>query len=73
MNSEWVDVRTCTWLHEALVLKSVLEASGIEVLIPDEHTLGVQPGFAPAFGGVRVLVRPDALTAAQEVLRSSRR
>ena len=46
-------------------MKSVLEAEGIEVMLPDEHTLGVQP-VATAIGGARVLVHGrDALRAAE--------
>lgn len=71
MDLDWVEVRSCTWLHEAEFLKSVLEAAGIEALIPNEHTLGIQPLYAPALGGIRVLVRPDDLERAGELLDSS--
>ncbi|HXW03796.1 MAG TPA: DUF2007 domain-containing protein [Vicinamibacterales bacterium] len=68
VESGWREVRSCNWLHEALFLKSVLEAEGIDVLIPDEHTLGVQPLYAPALGGVRVLVPAADHARAAEVL-----
>ena len=57
MNDEWAVVRNCFWLEEALVVKSVLEADGVEVLIPDEHTIGAQPLYTNALGGARVMVR----------------
>ena len=70
MDTQWVELRTCSWLHEAHFIRSVLEGHGIEVFMPDEHTLGVHPGLGPALGGVRVLVRPEDLEAAREVLES---
>ena len=68
--SDWVEVASCTWLHEAAFLQSVLEAAGIDATIPNEHTLGVQPLYAPLLGGVRVLVRRENLERAREVLAS---
>jgi hypothetical protein len=64
----WVEVRNCNWLHEAQLIKSVLESAGIEAMIPDEHTLGVQPLYGAAFGGVRVMVRAGDLSRAIECL-----
>jgi hypothetical protein len=68
---EWIDLRTCAFLHEADFFKSLLEAEGIEVFLPDEYTLGVDPGLAPGFGGVRILVRREDLARAREVLESA--
>jgi hypothetical protein len=68
MDTEWVEVRNCMWLHEAAFFKSVLDAAGIEALIPDEHTLSVQPLYANALGGVKVLVRSSDLERAGELL-----
>jgi hypothetical protein len=65
---EWVEVRNCSWLHEAQFVKSLLEAAGIDATIPDEYTLAVQPLYSPALGGVRVLVRADELDRAVEFL-----
>jgi ribosomal-protein-alanine N-acetyltransferase len=70
MDENWVEVRNCNWLHQAYFVKSVLEGDGIEVLIPDEHLLGVQPLYANAVGGARVLVRAADLERAAEILRS---
>ena len=69
-NVEWVVVATHTWLHEALFLKSVLESAGIEVMIPNEYTLGVQPLYSNLLGGAQVLVRAEDKARAEELLRS---
>lgn len=60
---------SCAWLHEAQFFKSILEADGIDVFLPDEHTLGVDPGLSPALGGVRMLVRPDDAARAREIIQ----
>ena len=57
MQNDWVEVRSCAWLHEAAFFKSVLDAAGIEAVIPNEQTLGVQPLYGLLLGGVTVLVR----------------
>ena len=71
MQSEWIELRTCRWVHEAQFLKSVLESAGIDAMVPDEHTLGAQPFYAPMLGWVRVLVRAGDLERAREILDST--
>jgi hypothetical protein len=65
---DWVKVKSCAWIHEAHFLVSVLEGEGLEAFIPDAYTLGVDPGLAPAFGGVRILVHRSDLQRATEAL-----
>ena len=67
---EWVVAAAPTWLHEALFLKSVLESAGIEVMIPNEYTLGVQPLYSNLLGGAQVLVPAGDKARAEELLRS---
>ena len=69
--TQWTELRTCAFLHEAEFFKSLLEAEGIEVFLPDEYTLGVDPGLAPGFGGVHLLVRAEDVSRAREVLESA--
>jgi hypothetical protein len=66
----WVEAASCTWLHQAVFLRSVLEAAGITATIPNEQTLGVQPLYGHLLGGVRVLVQSSDLDRAREVLAS---
>jgi hypothetical protein len=70
MSDEWVEVRSCMWLHEAEFFRSILESAGIQSQIPNEYMLGVQPAGAIFLGGVRVLVRPEDGDRAREVLDS---
>lgn len=68
---EWTEVLSCNFPHEAQFFKSVLETAGIDVFLPDEYTLGVDPGLAPGFGGVRVLVHADDLAEARRIIESA--
>ncbi len=70
MSHEWVEVRTCMWLHEAEFFRSVLNSAGIQSEIPNEYLLGVQPAGANFLGGVRILVRPEDADRARELLDS---
>jgi hypothetical protein len=69
VSDEWEQVANVNWLHEAHFLKSVLESEDIEVQLPDEHTVGIQPGVATALGGIRILVRANELEHAKQVLK----
>ena len=68
--SEWVEIRRCTWLHQAQSLQSVLESAGIQSLIPNEHTVGVQPLLGIGLGGVQLLVRASDAELAEKLLES---
>lgn len=68
--TEWVIVRRCFRLPEAQIVRSILEAEGIAVLLPDEHLLGLEPGAETAFGGARVMVHAADLDHAQGILRA---
>ena len=70
VDDDWVQVQNCNWLHEAALVVSVLEGSGIEAFLPDAYTLGSRPELAAALGGVRVLVRASDLNRARDVLAS---
>lgn len=71
MEQEWTVVRNCSWLHEAEFVKSLLESEGIDAQIPDEFTIGVDPGYINMLGGVRVMVPTGELTRATEILETS--
>jgi putative signal transducing protein len=70
--NDWTEVWNCNWPHEAQFFKSVLESAGIDVFLPDEYTVGVDPGLVPALGGVRILVRANDVAEARRVLESSK-
>lgn len=55
-SEEWVTVHTCVWGHQADLLRSVLEGSGIEVFIPDEYVGTLRSHVLLGVGGIRVQV-----------------
>ena len=69
---DWVVIRNCLNIIEANFIRSVLEGSGIQCFLPDEHTIGVRPELALALGGVRILVRAHDFERANEVLNQLR-
>ena len=72
MQHDWAELR-CTWLDEARWCRSVLEAAGIEALIPDEHTLALPLGDGVEPESVRLLVRLADLERALELLDAADR
>ena len=64
-------VRNCVWIQEAQVVKSLLEAGGVEALIPDEYFLGANPHYGIAIGGARVMVRSTDLEQACAILEAT--
>jgi Putative prokaryotic signal transducing protein len=71
MDHDWAVIRSCSSLVEAGFLKSLLEPEGIDVQIPDEYAVGVNPGYTNMLGGIRVMVHADQLVRANEVLETS--
>jgi Putative prokaryotic signal transducing protein len=51
-----ITVATCNNPMHAQLLKSVLEDSGIPVLVPNEHSAQTMPHLILAMGGIRVQV-----------------
>jgi hypothetical protein len=66
--NEWVTVRTCVWGHEADLVRSVLEGSGIEVFIPDEYVGSMRSHVLLGVGGVRVQVQASDAERAMALL-----
>ena len=67
-DEQLVTVRTCSYLHEAVLIKSVLDAEGINAEIPDAYMAGVQPALGGTIGGIRVVVRSSDLMRAEQAL-----
>jgi hypothetical protein len=70
MDDELVTVHNGVYLHEAELMRSVLEAEGIEAVIPDEFTVGVDPALGVPLGGIRVQVAKSDVERATAALRA---
>lgn len=64
-----VTVATCSNDAEAMLLKSLLEASGIEAFVPEELTASVAVDYAGH--GIRVMVTPENADEARRVLAAA--
>ena len=68
VSDEWVMLRNCGTIHEAYFFRSVLEGSGIESFLPDEHMSAIRPELVWLLGGVRLMVPKSQAPYAAEVL-----
>ena len=66
----FVVVRSYTHVHEAHLAKSVLEASGIEAFIANEHLVSMAWTYSNAVGGVTVAVPEERADEAGQILGS---
>ncbi len=67
------DWTTCARVNDvatAHVLKSTLDAAGIDCVIPDQNMASVAWHLGQAIGGVRVQVRADRVEQAREILEA---
>jgi hypothetical protein len=53
---------------EALVVKSLIESTGIEAEISSEHFIDVYPVFFPQAGGIKILVSDEDAEDARAVV-----
>ncbi|MGB4664707.1 MAG: hypothetical protein WBH72_00100 [Bacteroidales bacterium] len=53
--------------HEYFVLKSLLEAEGIEVILKDDITIYVDPLLSQAIGGIKMYVPIERYERAKEI------
>jgi hypothetical protein len=63
-----ITVATCNDPMHAQLLKSVLEDSGIQVLIPNEYSAQTMPHLILAMGGIRVQVPEEQEEAAKQLI-----
>ena len=57
---------------EALVVKSLLESTGIEAAISSEHFIDVYPIFFPQGGGIKIVVNEEDVEDARAVIAQYR-
>ena len=67
-NQEWVIVAHFTENIEAHLAKSYLYQNGIEAHLNDEHMVSINPLYANALGGVKLLVPSEQQEEAEKLL-----
>lgn len=63
--------KSSNWV-EAQLVAGLLESNGLKVLVLDANLTGVDPLYAIALGGIKVVVPDQQLAAAREILEAFR-
>jgi len=66
-----VTIKTFTYSHEAVIIRSRLEADGIRCFVQDELTTQIHPFMSSAIGGVKLQVRDEDAEEAIAMLKES--
>lgn len=66
----WVTIGRYNWLQEADFHSAILRSASIEFVIEDQHTLGWNPHYSPAFGGIDLKVRREDAERATQLLET---
>ncbi len=56
---------------EANIVKGLLESNEIFCFLQDEHSIGINPLYANALGGIKLMVRVEDEAQAEEILLAS--
>jgi hypothetical protein len=67
---EFVTVATFNFIHEIIVLKSILENEGIPYLFQNENLISIDPLATYAYGGIDLKVHPNDVLKVQEILNN---
>lgn len=67
-NINYTTVFTCTYPHEVLTPRALLEANEIDVFVRDELTVGANPFYSNAIGGIKIQVPEKDYQRAIELL-----
>lgn len=65
---EFKTITTFTFVHEILVLKSILEHEGIRYFFQNEHLIGIDPLASYAYGGIKLKIHPNDFERVQNIL-----
>ena len=65
---EFKTIATFTFVHEILVLKSILEHEGIRYFYQKEHLIGIDPLASYAYGGIKLKIHPNDFERVQNIL-----
>ncbi len=69
--NDFVTIMTFSHSIEITVLRSRLEADGIECFLKDEYTVDAHPFYSNAIGGVKLQVREKDVLKATEILQEN--
>jgi hypothetical protein len=67
----FITIKTTTYPHELLIIKSLLDAEGIEYFVKNENFVQTIPSLSNATGGVELQVYESDVEAALAILHST--
>ena len=56
---------------EANIVKGMLESNDVFCFLQDEHSIGINPLYSNALGGIKLMVRIEDQERAQEILEAN--
>jgi hypothetical protein len=65
---DWQTIKTFNMSHQAIIVRSMLEAEGIPCFLKDELTLQVDPFYSNALGGAKLQVKSSDFDRAISLL-----
>lgn len=71
MFEDWVTIKTFNMSHQAIIVRSMLEAEGIECFLKDELTVQVDPFYSNALGGAKLQVKSKDADQAIDLLKKN--
>ena len=65
---EFKTIATFNFVHEIVVLKSILEHEGIRYFFQNEHLIAIDPLASYAYGGIKLKIHPNDFERVQDIL-----
>ncbi|TDD99641.1 DUF2007 domain-containing protein [Flavobacterium cellulosilyticum] len=65
---EFKTIATFTFVHEILVLKSILQHEGIRYFFQNENLIAIDPLASFAYGGINLKIHPNDFERVQNIL-----
>ncbi len=67
----WVTIKTATYPHELMVIKSILESAQIQCFIKDSNIVQINPLYSNMVGGCKLQVSSKDTKIAIEILNEN--
>ena len=66
--TEFITIATFNFVHEVMVLRTILDREGIPYLFQNENLVSVDPLASLAYGGIQLKVHPNDIETVQTIL-----
>ncbi|TBX71207.1 DUF2007 domain-containing protein [Flavobacterium silvisoli] len=66
--TEFITIATFNFVHEILVLKTILDREGIPYLFQNENLVSTDPLASLAYGGIQLKIHPNDKEVVQQIL-----